>query len=260
MSVFSKNYRQAISEKVAAESFVDKPLGFVQGIALSVGRSLNNNIYSVAECKNVTKKLLGRPMYYEHVNAEASIGRVTETDFDGYNVHYKAAIFDTESWNRIQNGVITKVSIGFNYEYAEPVNGQLMHNLDNLELSLVALGGVPNASIAPVKNEHLLEPFTIGEHLEVEQYRGVESMKDVRMQDILDAVNKKKNAKAVAESVAALETALRGKIEAENAAATPTEPETPRQIIADEVAKQLTALVAETKKQMAEQNKEGAEQ
>lgn len=264
-----------MSNPKSFEAFVDKPLGFVEGIALSVGRSRNNNIYSVDECKNVTKKLLGAPMFYEHVNAAASIGKVVETNFDGFNVHYKAAIFDAESWNRIKTGTITNVSIGFNYQYAEPVNGQLMHNLDNLELSLVALGGVPNASIAPVKNEHLLQPFAIGEHVGVEPYRSVEKMEDVSLRDILDAAAKKKKAAAIAESVAALETALRAKIDAENAAknaaaaaavvatappevaaAAPTTPKTEEltltKAIQDEVAKQV-------KKQLAEQKKEGGE-
>jgi len=256
-----------MSNSKSFESFVDKPLGYVEGIALSVGRSLNNNIYTVDECKNVTKKLLNAPMYYEHVNATASIGRVTESDFDGYNVHYRAAIFDEEAWNRIQTGTISKVSIGFNYEYAEPVNGQLMHNLNNLELSLVALGGVKNASIAPikVKNEHLLPPFKISESLSVEQQRAVESMADVNLRDIIANAKKKADAAAIAEKDAAIELQIRAKIakevELENAAKAAPSSETdgaltPRQIIRDEVRQQLNAAIIETNNQIKKRQAE----
>lgn len=264
MSVFSKNYRQAISEKVAAESFEDKPVGYVEGVALTVGKSRNNNIYSVAECKNVARKLINAPMFYEHVNATASIGRVTETSFDGYSVFYRAAIYDTESWNRIKTGTISKVSIGFNYEYAEPVNGQLMHNLDNLELSLVALGGVPNASIAPVKNEHLLPSFKITESLGAE-HKGVESMEDVSLRDIIANTKKKANAAAIAEKDAAIEAQIRAKIEVENAAknaaAAPTDAEqkiTIKQFIETEIDRRL-AVIEAAKKQPAEKPKEAGE-
>jgi hypothetical protein len=256
----------------ASESFVAQPLGYVQGIALSVGRSRNMNIYSKDECQNVARKLVNCPMYWEHINARYSIGKVLESSFDGCNVHYKAVIYDEEAWNRIQTGIISKVSIGFNYEYSDEVDGHLLHNLDNLELSLVALSGIKNASIAPVMGEHLLEPFSIGEHVGVEQNQKVESMSDVSMRDILDAAAKKKAAAAIAEKDAAIEAQMRAKILSEQAieaeknaakAAPPPETDgelTPRQIIREEVQKQLNTAIVETnnriKKQLAEKEKE----
>ncbi|MCJ7430056.1 hypothetical protein MUO83_02415 [Candidatus Bathyarchaeota archaeon] len=250
------------------ESFVAQPLGYVQGIALSVGRSRNMNIYSKDECQNVARKLVDAPMFWEHINARYSIGKVLESSFDGFNVHYKAVIYDEEAWNMVQTGTISKVSIGFNYEYSDEVDGHLLHNLDNLELSLVALSGVPNASIAPVKGEHLLEPFRIGEHVGVEQNQKVESMDDVSMREIVENTKKKAAAAAIAQKDAAIEAQIRAKIEAENAAKNSaaaaasatltTEPEqlTPRQIIHDEVQKQLTAVIIETNRQIQKRQAE----
>jgi hypothetical protein len=262
----------------AAESFVAQPLGYVQGIALSVGRSRNMNIYSKDECQNVARKLVNAPMYWEHINARYSIGKVLESSFDGFNVHYKAVIYDEEAWNMIKTGTISRVSIGFNYQYAEPVNGQLMHNLDNLELSLVALSGVPNASISPVKNEHLLPPLTfkMSESLNVEPQRIVESMDDVNLRDIIDATAKKRAAAAIAEKDAAIEAQMRAKILSEQAveaeknaakaavAATAPSPETdreltPREIISDEVRRQLNAAIIETNRRIQKRQAELAE-
>jgi len=146
------------------ESFMEKPLR-VKGLAISVGKSRNQNVYTIEELKAFSKKLLGAPVFVEHIRAEYAIGVVRKVDWDGRNLWYEAEIYDQDWADKIKTGVITRVSVGYNYQTYDLVDGMMPHNMGDAELSLVALSGIPNASIEPivenVGTESYSPPFSL---------------------------------------------------------------------------------------------------
>jgi hypothetical protein len=130
------------------EKIVDKPLR-IRGVALTAGMSRNLNIYLPEELKDFASKLVGSPVYLEHVSAFNAVGKVTKAswDPDSKALFYEAEIFDEETAEKIRKGLIQHVSIGADYERIDILNGKVPHGLHNAELSLVAVPGIPQTNI-----------------------------------------------------------------------------------------------------------------
>jgi hypothetical protein len=250
----SKNDKKSSKSKMG-ESFVRKPLLRVGGVAITVGRSGNNAIYLPAELEAFAPKMNNVPVYLEHVTMGTLAGKTIKAWWDdsSQSIMYEALIYDEETANKISSGAVKHVSIGYRYKTMQTINGHIPRGLDDGELSLVAVAGIEEANIK------ILEDYEAAM-----ETRGIESMADVPLRDIIEAARKKKATAVITQDIAALETALRGKIEAENAvknaekaaAAAPTEAEqkiTIKEFIETEIDRRLAII------QAAKKPKEGGE-
>jgi hypothetical protein len=149
MSTPTHEHVNVFSNLRIVESLLEKPLR-VKGLAISVGMSRNQAIYTAEELKSFAKKLLGAPIYIEHVRADAAIGKVTDVSWDGRNLWFEGEIFDEDWAAKIKAGLIKHVSVGYDFKTMDIVNGHIPHGLGDAELSLVAVAGVPNANIEPI--------------------------------------------------------------------------------------------------------------
>ncbi|MGQ9691202.1 MAG: hypothetical protein ACUVQY_08080, partial [Thermoproteota archaeon] len=77
------------------EKIVDKPLR-IKGIAITAGISRNLNIYTPEELQAFADKLVGAPVYVEHVAVPNAVGKVTRAEWDesSKSVLYEAEIYD----------------------------------------------------------------------------------------------------------------------------------------------------------------------
>ena len=134
------------------EKIVEKPLR-IRGVAIKAGQSRNYNIYLSEELKKAAAKLVGAPVYIEHVYATNAIGKVTDASWDekSKSIVYEAEIYDDEIQEKIRKGLIKHVSLAADYEKLEIVDGKIPIGLHNCELSLVAVPGIPDTNIQIVK-------------------------------------------------------------------------------------------------------------
>lgn len=130
------------------EKIVEKPLK-IRGIALTAGVSRNLNIYSENELQQFATKLVGSPVYIEHVSALGAVGKVTNTIWhpESKTLFYEAEIYDNETQEKIRKGLICHVSVAADYERIDILDGKIPHGLHNAELSLVAVPGIPETNV-----------------------------------------------------------------------------------------------------------------
>jgi len=128
------------------EKIVDKPLR-IRGVAMAVGMSRNFNVYTPEELQAFSSKLVGAPIYIEHVSVNNAVGKVTKTDWDGHALWYEAEIYEGEVADKIRKGLVQHVSVGADYEAIDVVDGKVPHGLHNAELSLVAVPGIPETNV-----------------------------------------------------------------------------------------------------------------
>ena len=130
------------------EAAVGKPLR-ISGVALSAGISRNFNVYTVEELQAFADKLVGSPMYIEHVAVPNAVGKVTKTSYDPVSrcLMYEAEIYDEAMADKIRKGLVQHVSVGADYDTIDAVGAKVPHGLHNAELSLVAVPGIPEANI-----------------------------------------------------------------------------------------------------------------
>jgi len=128
------------------EKIVDKPLR-IRGIAMTVGMSRNKNIYTPEELEAFAPKLVGAPLYVEHVAVPNAAGKVVKTEFDGRNLWYEAEVYDDELAEKIRKGIVRHVSVAADYERIDVLDGKVPHGLHNAELSFVAVPGIPETNI-----------------------------------------------------------------------------------------------------------------
>jgi hypothetical protein len=123
----------------------------IAGVAMVAGISRNRNVYTAEELQAFAPKLVGAPIYVEHVAVENGIGKVTKCIFDGQtkSLLYEAEIYDTAIAEKIRQGLIQHVSVGADYDALDTAN--VPHGLHNAEMSLVAVPGIPETNI------HVLE-------------------------------------------------------------------------------------------------------
>jgi hypothetical protein len=128
------------------EKIVDKPLR-IRGVAMAVGMSRNFNVYTPEELQEFSSKLVGAPIYIEHVSVNNAVGKVTKTDWDGHALWYEAEIYESEVADKIRKGLVQHVSVGADYEAIDVVDGKVPHGLHNAELSLVAVPGISETNV-----------------------------------------------------------------------------------------------------------------
>lgn len=130
------------------EKIVDKPLR-IRGIALTAGVSRNLNVYVDEELERFASKLIGSPVYLEHVSAVSAVGKVVDAkwDSDSKTLFYEAEIYDDETQEKIRKGLIQHVSVAADYEQVDSLDGKVPYGLHNAELSLVAVPGVPQTNV-----------------------------------------------------------------------------------------------------------------
>jgi len=130
------------------EKIMDKPLR-IRGIALSAGMSRNLNIYAENELEQFAPKLVGSPVYLEHVSALGAVGKVTDATWnpESKTLFYEAEIYDGETQEKIRKGLIRHVSVAADFDRIDILDGKVPHGLHNAELSLVAVPGVPETNL-----------------------------------------------------------------------------------------------------------------
>ena len=114
---------------------------------MTAGMSRNHNVYTSEELEAFAPKLVGAPIYLEHVTVESAIGKVTKCDFDAQSksLRYEAEIYDPAMAEKIRQGLIQHVSVGADYDALDTAN--VPHGLHNAEMSLVAVPGIPETNI-----------------------------------------------------------------------------------------------------------------
>jgi hypothetical protein len=137
------------------EKMQDQPLK-IRGVAMTAGMSRNFNIYTPEELQVFSSKLIGAPVYIEHVSVESAVGKVTQSEWDGHALWYEAEIYESEVADKIRKGLVQHVSVGADYEAIELVDGKVPHGLHDAELSLVAVPGIPETNIS------VLEALSLG--------------------------------------------------------------------------------------------------
>ncbi len=131
----------------------------IKGILTSARVSRNDRLYLPEELRRMVEELNGRevPVYWEHVSAQNAIGKA-RVYWDEVNkaIRYEAEIFDEEAAEKIRSGLVKHVSLGADYERIDLVDGVVIpRNLHLREISLVAVPGIPEASI------ELVEPIKL---------------------------------------------------------------------------------------------------
>ena len=115
---------------------------------MTSGMSRNFNIYTPEELQAFASKLVGAPVYIEHVSVDSAVGKVTKTEWDGHALWYEADIFESDVADKIRKGLVQHVSVGADYDAVDLVDGKVPHGLHNAELSLVAVPGIPETNIS----------------------------------------------------------------------------------------------------------------
>lgn len=169
------------------ESTSEKSLCTITGIAASTGYSRNveetehgtkQRYYDERLLKELEQKLLGAPLYSEHVSAFGAVGKVTRlweerTDAKDelgkpiIHLHYDAEVYDTDFANKVKTGIVKRVSPAADYSELTVWNGATPHNIipESAELSLVAVAGIPSttASIKIAENAARLRKLVCGD-------------------------------------------------------------------------------------------------
>lgn len=130
-----------------------KPL-LIKGYAIHAGATRNWNLYLESELKKAADSLVGKPIYLEHVSADAAVGKVLASgwDPDKRAIWFVAEIYDDNVADKIRAGIIKHVSICADYELLEPLDHiRIPYGLEFRELSLVAVPGDPEANIMVVE-------------------------------------------------------------------------------------------------------------
>jgi hypothetical protein len=123
--------------------------------------SRNNRLYLPRELELAVKRLEGReiPVYWEHISARNAIGKAKLFwNPEKMEVMYEAIITDPEAEQKIRAGIPFRVSLGADYERIDIVDGvEVPRNLFFREISLVAVPGIPEASVQVVEGAYVTE-------------------------------------------------------------------------------------------------------
>ena len=161
----------------------------VKGLAVKAGVSRNNVLYTSEWIQAYSTKLVNTPIYIEHVTATNAIGKVTNVEVTNEGLFYEGEIYDDNVGKQIQKGLISNVSIGYDYRKSDEVirDGAFYRpNPYNAELSLVACPGIPDASIAIESIEGVCHACESADGNLVIQ----EDPKDKRIKELEDAYSK----------------------------------------------------------------------
>lgn len=122
----------------------------VSGILALPGWSRNRNLWLPEEIEQLQAAFVHAPIYYEHIDSRNVVG---QTDFVAFDpelglLAYYGGIFDEDTADKIDKGLINFVSLGVNYTRLDQVNGVIPRGpYHDGEISLVAVPGVQGTSI-----------------------------------------------------------------------------------------------------------------
>ncbi len=107
------------------ESAAGKPLR-ISGVAMAAGMSRNFNVYTSEELSVFAHKLVGAPVYIEHVAVDYAAGKVTKCTYDATSrcLLYEAEIYDPVIADKVRNGLIQHVSVGADYDALDVVDAK----------------------------------------------------------------------------------------------------------------------------------------
>ncbi|MCJ7560344.1 hypothetical protein MUO79_06960 [Candidatus Bathyarchaeota archaeon] len=167
------------------EKIVDKPLR-IRGVAMTAGMSRNFNIYTSEELQAFASKLVGSPVYIEHVSVGNAVGKTTKTEWDGQSLWYEAEIYDDETAEKIRKGLVQHVSVGADYEAIDVVDGMVPHGLHDAELSLVAVPGIPETNVQVLEKLREGSMSPAGASAGQGTPSGIENMNEKELEKLVD--------------------------------------------------------------------------
>jgi hypothetical protein len=155
-------------EKLLAEGA--EPKVFITGIAVDEGTSRNKVHYAADVLEKSVSTLIGRPLLRDHnwEDVKSVIGKVMNAEYVNGEIIFRAEVdtAETDIIRKMEKGYINAISIGVLTEDDVFVDEQRVahpHKLEFVELSVVTVPGVPNASISQV----LHEKFSLNKEKEV---------------------------------------------------------------------------------------------
>ncbi len=144
------------------ESRLEEGVLRVRGVVATPRVSRNRVFYPPEELERAVKQLAGKPVpiYLEHVSAERAVGWARlRWNPEKLRVEFEGEILDEEAAEKVRKGLIKHVSLGADYEVLEPGDGyRVARGLEFRELSLVAVPGIPEAGLEPIRLMERLEP------------------------------------------------------------------------------------------------------
>lgn len=134
----------------------------ITGIAINETTTRNGIKYTVDELENAAQSFRGKPILLDHENKVQNIvGRTTENvnfNVEKKGIQFEARIVDEDIREKINQGLITDVSIGASVkDLTEEEDGSRKAvGLEGMEISLVAVPGDPNANIAQAMEDSFM--------------------------------------------------------------------------------------------------------
>jgi len=159
---------------------------YIIGNAIEVGISRNKVKYTADELASAARTLIGKPLLLNHGDNDVRniVGKIIDATFENNGVPFRAELDPNEHTiiSKVKGGFINSVSIGADYKDIYEDNDGIKHpkGLEFLELSLVPVPGVPNATISQV----------IEERYELKKLEEENMEKEALMQEIADLKKK----------------------------------------------------------------------
>lgn len=160
---------------------------FIVGNAVEVGVSRNKVQYTPEELKVAAQSLIGKPLLLNHGDTDVRniVGKVTHAIFENNGVPFRAEMDSDEHTilNKLRKGLINSVSIGADYESIDVDADGIKHpkGLEFLELSLVPIPGIANATISQVIQEKFEAKKLEDEKMEEEKLK--QEIEDLKKKD-----------------------------------------------------------------------------
>ena len=130
----------------------------IKGIAINETTTRNGTKFVAEELEKAAKTLKNKPILKDHNNSvDSIIGRTTDNvryDPINHNIQFEARIVDASVQKKIEQGLITSVSVGAMVKNLEESSDEgegtyyTAKGIDFVELSLVAVPADPQAGLA----------------------------------------------------------------------------------------------------------------
>jgi len=159
---------------------------YIIGNAIEVGISRNKVKYTPEELASAARTLIGKPLLLNHGDNDVRniVGKIVDATFENNGVPFRAEMDPNEHTiiSKVKGGFINSVSIGADYKDIYEDTDGIKHpkGLEFLELSLVPVPGIPNATISQV----------IEERFELKKLEEDNMEKEALMQEITDLKKK----------------------------------------------------------------------
>lgn len=174
----------SVENKENVENEEDKGF-FINGTAIEETISRNKIQYKAEELKKAAESLIDVPLLKDHSNSvDSVVGRVRNAEFVDNKVLFKAEIMDDSIKEKIQKGLIKHVSIGSEIQkviskVTDGVKHLVAQGIEFLELSLVAVPGVPNATFAQA-----IEAYTKENEVKMVEEKQIENNQEQKSSEI----------------------------------------------------------------------------